>query len=202
MKKQPVWDWPVRVGHWLLVSGFIIAWLSGDSENWRLVHAYAGGMVLAVILFRLLWGFIGSHYARFTTFVWGYDAVWDYLRSLWGTSPKHFTGHNPAGGVAIVALLTTGLLCAVGGWLTYQEIGGEWLEEFHEVMATAMLMVVIVHLLGVLVGSFIHRENLVSAMLTGKKLANESDPSMTHSYFLAGLFLLFWTMGFAWLCTL
>jgi cytochrome b len=71
MQKILVWDWPVRLGHWLMVGGFTLAWLTGDSETFRLVHVIAGATVLGVATFRLPWGFIGSRYARFVDFVRG-----------------------------------------------------------------------------------------------------------------------------------
>ena len=82
MPKILVWDWPVRIGHWLMVGGFVLAWLTAESETFRLVHAVSGGVVLAVAAFRLPWGFIGSRYARFVDFVRGPTAVKEYANSL------------------------------------------------------------------------------------------------------------------------
>ena len=89
MQKILVWDWPVRLGHWLMVGGFALAWLTGDSETFRLVHVGAGATVLAVAAFRLPWGFIGSRYARFVDFVRGPAAVKDYFFSLLRLQPAH-----------------------------------------------------------------------------------------------------------------
>ena len=122
MGKILVWDWPVRIGHWLLAGAFALAWLTGDSEEWRLVHAYAGGTVVGVILFRLIWGLVGTYHARFTSFVRGPGGVLGYLRGLLAGRPAHTAGHNPAGGWAIVGLLTLGLLAGGSGWLVYQDI--------------------------------------------------------------------------------
>lgn len=164
-----VWDLPVRLGHWLMAGGFATAWFTAESEEWRLVHVLAGGTVLAAALFRVLWGFVGSRYARFADFVRGPAAAFGYLKSLLGPKPQHFVGHNPAGGWAILALLALAALAGGSGWLAYQEIGGDRPAEFHEAAATAMLAVVGVHVLGVVVGSLRHRENLVRAMVTGRK---------------------------------
>lgn len=169
MDKVLVWDWPVRIGHWLLVGAFALAWLTGESEEWRLVHAFAGGTVVGVILFRLVWGLVGTRHARFASFVRGPERVVDYLRALISSRPQHTTGHNPAGGWAILALLALGLLTGAAGWLTYNEVGGEFFEEVHEALASTMLGVAGLHVVGVLVGSLAHRENLVRAMLTGMK---------------------------------
>jgi cytochrome b len=192
-----VWDLPVRIGHWLMAGGFALAWLTGDSEEWRLVHVLAGGTVFAVALFRLLWGFVGSRHARFTEFVKPPPAAIGYLKSLLGPTPRHYTGHNPAGGWAIVLLLGLALFSGISGWLTYQEVAGEWLGELHEGISTAMLVVVGVHLLGVLVGSLVHGENLPRAMVTGRKPGPVSE-AIAGAKPLIALFLAAWTATLAW----
>jgi cytochrome b len=169
MQKILVWDWPVRLGHWLLVSAFALAWATGESESWRLVHVYAGGALVGVILFRLLWGFVGTRHARFRSFVRGPTAVTDYLMGLLRGEASGTAGHNAAGAWAILALLILGLLTGASGWLIYQDIGGEIAEELHEGLAMTMLGVAVLHVIGVAVSSFAHRENLLQAMFTGIK---------------------------------
>ena len=192
-----VWDVPVRLGHWLLAGGFLLAWLSGDSEEWRLVHVYAGGVVLAVALFRLLWGFIGSRHALFSSFVRGPAAAMMYLKSLGNGSTPHYTGHNPAGGLAIVALLALTIASSVSGWFIYQDMFGDWMVTLHELLANLLLGVVILHLAGVAVGSFAHRENLVRAMMTGRKLGTITE-GIQSSGFMATWFLIIWTVAVSW----
>ena len=169
MNKILVWDWPTRIGHWLMAASFLIAYVTGESEEWRLVHVMAGGTLAGLVAFRLIWGLIGTRHARFMSFIRSPLAAWSYLTGLVSGRTEHYTGHNPAGGWAILLLLGLGLMTAVSGWPLYQDIGGEWLEELHEVVANAMLLVVLVHLVGVAVGSFAHGENLPSAMVTGYK---------------------------------
>lgn len=197
MKNILVWDWPVRLGHWLMVGGFIVAWLTSESETWRLVHAFSGSVVIAVALFRLPWGFIGSRYARFVDFVRGPGSVVDYLRSLIRLEPDHHTGHNPAGGWAIVLLLGLGIATGLVGWAMYNELGGEWLEDLHEGLAATMLTVVFIHVAGVISGSLLHGENLVRAMITGHKQGSpeEAIPSARP---LAAIFLLVWVATASW----
>lgn len=197
MKNILVWDWPVRLGHWLMVGGFILAWLTSESETWRLVHAFSGSVVIAVALFRLPWGFIGSRYARFVDFVRGPGSVVDYLRSLIRLEPAHHTGHNPAGGWAIMLLLGLGIATGLVGWAMYDELGGEWLEELHEGLAATMLTVVFIHVAGVISGSLLHGENLVRAMITGHKQGSpeEAIPSARP---LAAIFLLVWVAAASW----
>jgi cytochrome b len=200
MEKVLIWDWPVRIGHWLLVGAFALAWITGDSEEWRLVHAFAGGTVVSVVLFRLLWGFIGTRHARFTSFMRGPQAVVDYFRGLLRGEESNYAGHNAAGGWAIVALLVLGLLVGASGWLVYQDIGGEWFEEVHEALATGMLAVAALHVTGVIVSSLVHRENLVRTMLTGFKRGCP-DEAISSSRAFMSLLMLGWVAACAWWLT-
>ena len=197
MQKILVWDWPVRIGHWLMAAAFAIAWLTAESETWRLVHVFAGATVFAVVAFRLPWGFIGTRYARFSEFVRGPGAVKDYFQSLLKLEPSHHTGHNPAGGWAIVLLLGLGILTALSGWANYNEIGGEMFEDLHEGLAATMLAVVIVHLAGVASGSLLHGENLVRAMLTGRK-QGEPEGAIPSARPLVAIVLLGWIVLAGW----
>ncbi|MEW6163553.1 MAG: cytochrome b/b6 domain-containing protein [Pseudomonadota bacterium] len=197
MNRILVWDWPVRIGHWLLVGAFALAWLTSESEELRLVHAFAGGTVVGVVLFRVVWGLIGTRHARFASFVRGPGAAWTYLRGLLSGRPPHTAGHNPAGGLAIVALLGLGLLSGVSGWLTYNEVAGELFEEAHEMLASAMLALALLHVAGVAVGSLAHRENLVRAMFTGMKQGAAGE-AIHRVRPLAAVALLVWTAACAW----
>ena len=197
MQKILVWDWPVRLGHWLMVGGFILAWLTSESETFRLVHAVSGATVLAVATFRLPWGFIGSRYARFVDFVRGPRAVRDYAAGLLKLEPAHHVGHNPAGGWAIVLLLGLGILTGLSGWANYNDIGGGFLEEVHEGLAVTMLAVVAIHVAGVLTGSLMHGENLVRAMLNGRKQGTPED-AIRSARPLAAALLLAWVVAAGW----
>jgi len=200
-----VWDWPVRIGHWLLVILFALAWLTGDSEELRLVHAALGGAMVGVLLFRLLWGLIGSYHARFTSFVRGRQAVLDYVACLVvGRSGAHesdYAGHNAAGGWAILALLTLGLLTGATGWVAYQGEAWEGVGEIHEVLATVMLGVVLLHVAGVVVSSLAHGENLIRPMFSGYKLGRPGEAIANAHPFLVPA-LLIWVAACAWWFTL
>lgn len=164
-----VWDLPVRVFHWLLVLSFTGAYLSAESERWRLLHVTLGYTVAGLVCFRILWGLVGTRYARFANFVRGPRAVARYLGAMVRGKPEHDTGHNPAGAIAVLALLALALVVGVSGWATYNEVGGKWLEEAHEVSANLMLVIVLIHIAAVIVTSWLHHENLVRAMITGSK---------------------------------
>lgn len=175
-KRILVWDIPTRIFHWSLAISFAVAFLTAESERLRDIHVISGYLMLGLIGFRLVWGLIGSRHARFSDFVRGPAAVLRYLRSLVSGQPEHHIGHNPAGAVVIVLLLVLGLATGVSGWATYNDLGGEWLEELHEGLANAMLALVAVHLVGVAVSSWLHRENLVKAMITGYKNLTPKTP--------------------------
>jgi len=169
-----VWDLPVRFFHWSLALSFAIAYLTSESERWQLVHVTSGYVLAALIGFRLIWGFVGSRYARFSEFVRGPGAVRDYLLGMLRLRPPHYTGHNPAGALAVLALLSLGLLTAASGWATFNEIGGDLFEELHEGVANTMLAIVVIHIAAVLFSSLVHGENLVAAMVHGFKRGSAS----------------------------
>ncbi len=194
-----IWDFPVRVFHWLLALNFAVAWFTAESEAWRLVHVTAGYTVAALVAFRLVWGLIGTRHARFSSFVRGPRAAWDYLKNtLGGRHPEH-AGHNPAGALAIAGLLTLAALTAASGWAFYDEWGGEWLGELHEVLANTMLGLVLLHLAAVLVTSLLVRDNLVRAMWTGRKRTAQASEGITRPWRALGIALLAAVLGFwAW----
>lgn len=170
-----VWDAPVRVFHWLMVLSFAGAWLTAESERWRVAHVTLGYTMAGLVAFRLAWGLVGTRHARFASFVRGPRAVRSYLRSIVRGAPERHTGHNPAGALAILALLLLAAGVTATGWATYSDVGGHWVGEWHEGIATAMLALVGVHVAAIVASSWLHRENLVGAMLTGRKVAPAAD---------------------------
>lgn len=192
-----VWDVPTRVFHWSFALCFAGAWLTADSERLRDLHLMLGYTFAGLIAFRVLWGLVGTRYARFASFVFSPRELAAYVKSLIARKPEHHLGHNPAGAIAIFAMLGLGALIAASGFATYQDIGGKWLEELHEVAASAMLAIVFVHVTGVVVSSLLHRENLARAMLTGRKAGAPSD-GIRHAHRFVGTALLVAVLGFWW----
>jgi len=192
MEKRPgpstdmvvVWDPLLRVFHWSLVASFTVAYLSGEDECLDL-HARAGYGVGGLILFRLLWGFVGPRHARFADFVFPPAAVLAYGRDLLRGQAQRTLGHNPLGGAMVIALLVMLTLTTLTGLVLYgaMEAAGplagplrgtsreanEVLEEVHEFFSNLSVLLIALHIGGVLIGSLLHRENLVRAMVTGRK---------------------------------
>lgn len=178
-----VWDIPTRVFHWSLALSFAGAYLTAESERYRDIHVALGYLLFGLIAFRLVWGFIGTAYARFGSFRFSLAQVVAYLRSLLSSQPQHYVGHNPAGALAIFLLLALGLLISVSGVGLYWELGDEDLfEELHEMAANLMLAVVFIHIAGVVLSSVLHKENLVRSMFTGYKMAKSGQSPIEHSY--------------------
>lgn len=184
LQRVLVWDVPTRVFHWTLALSFVGAYLTAESERYRDIHLALGYLLLGMIAFRLVWGFVGTAYARFAAFVFKPAEVVAYVRSLLGSHPQHHVGHNPAGGVAIFLLLALGVLISLSGLGLYWEFGDEDIfEELHEIAANLMLLVVFVHIAGVLISSVLHKENLVRAMFTGyKQTANVVSIPRTYAW--------------------
>lgn len=170
--KIKVWDLPVRLFHWALVILMVVSFFSGRAAgDWMKLHFWSGYAILALLLFRIAWGFVGSTTARFSTFVKGPTAGLAYLGKLATGQPTYEAGHNPAGGAMVVALIVvlTGT-CTTGYMMTTDTFwGAKWVEEVHEAFVSLTIGLVVVHVLGVLLASFEHRESLVKAMITGRK---------------------------------
>lgn len=164
-----VWDPFVRVFHWSLVALFVIAYVTGDKVE--RVHIAAGYAVAGLLALRIVWGFIGPRHARFADFLRSPREVLAYLRDALLFRALRYIGHNPVGGLMVITLIVMLAGTCLTGYLMTTDAywGSEVLEEVHGAMANTTLALVMLHVLGVLVASFEHRENLVKAMVTGRK---------------------------------
>ena len=184
-----VWDLLVRVFHWTLVAAFVVAYVTEDEL--MTVHVYAGDLVAGLLVFRVIWGFIGPRHARFSDFVYTPTEVLGYLRDMASGHPTRYLGHNPGGGVMILLLLLSLVVTVITGLLVLGEEsgtgvlastlamgggeGGEAWEEVHEFFGNFTLFLATLHVAGVILGSRLHGENLVRAMVSGKKKASSAD---------------------------
>ncbi len=226
-----VWDPLVRVGHWILVTGFFLAYFTEAEDETLSVHVWAGYVVAAGVLIRIAWGFIGSRHARFADFIFSPRTIIVYLRNLTLGSARRYLGHSPAGAAMIFLLFISLTAITWSGLMVYayEEQAGplagfvaeskavsptwtlisttradndeyeeeehkskedsnsnfeareEYWEELHEFFANFTLFLVILHVGGVLLASFVHRENLVASMLTGRKRVEDIEDRELHS---------------------
>jgi len=183
--KIKVWDPLVRVFHWTLVSTFLIAFVTED--DFLSLHVWAGYIVLFAVLIRLVWGLVGTRHARFSDFVTTPRVAFQYVQETLLLRAKRYIGHNPAGGLMIVAMIVSLLLTAItgiavygvaeqagpmAGWFASHSLLEDVLEELHEFLSFFTLFLVFVHVAGVVIESLIHKENLVRAMIDGTKKVN------------------------------
>jgi len=173
-----VWDLLVRCCHWLLVISVALAWLTKHSQSeW---HENLGYLALAIVLLRLCWGFIGTRYARFSHFIRTPGHTLTYARAVIDGSARRYIGHNPLAGWMTIALLSMVFLVCWTGWLYTTDMfwGVEWVEELHEGLTNILLGLVALHVIGAISTSRHTGENLVAAMIHGRKrppAANDLD---------------------------
>jgi cytochrome b len=177
-----VWDLPTRLFHWTLVALMIAQWWTAEESSTMDWHVWGGYAVLALVLFRLIWGFVGSETARFGDFIRGPGAALEYVRALLRGETPHYLGHNPLGAWSIVAMLVLLLAQAGTGLFANDDIliegplyawvskdTSDWLTSIHKLNFNLLLLVIAVHLSAVLFYLLIKRENLIHPMLNGRK---------------------------------
>ncbi len=173
-----VWDPFVRLFHWSLVLLFGLAYVTGDEVE--SLHLAAGYGIAALLVLRVVWGLIGSRYARFGSFVRPPHEIAGYLRDAVLMKARRHLGHNPAGGAMILTLLA--MLSATiitGAMMTTDAFwGAAWVETVHATLAAATVGLIVLHVLGVIMASLQHRENLVAAMITGRKRSSKKGGDM------------------------
>ncbi len=212
MNTVRIWDLPVRLFHWLFAASCTVAWLSGDDPRYTDLHLYSGYLAVGLVIFRLVWGFVGGRYARFKQFVHGPVVVYSHLRRIFDSSQRHGPGHNPAGGWAILVMLGMVLLLAATGLVVlgseegfgplagWFDIGlGVTVHQWHEGLAWILLLVVLLHLAGVLLESRLQRQNLPHSMISGQKAADR-DMAERHNATVSGgmVLLAFVTFSAVW----
>lgn len=192
-----VWDAPTRVFHWLLALCFAGAYLTAESERLMGVHLTLGYTMAGLVAFRLVWGLVGTRYARFSEFVRGPKNVARYASSLLTPKSSYPVGHNPLGALAIVLMLLSVLAIVGTGWVFYNN-GVHSMKELHEGTAAVMLILVAAHVAGVAFASLMQRENLPLSMLNGHK-SGLPDERIGWSWWPVAVLVLAGVLGFWWL---
>ena len=189
----PVWDMPTRLFHWLLVAMMAGAFLTYEFGDINMTyHKWNGYGLLTLVLYRLMWGVFGSNTAQFSNFVRGPGALWRYLKSQRTSRPQKVLGHNPVGGLMIIALLALILLQGAMGLFTTDDIlvqgplvhlvPSAWSDlagTLHRIGFYIIAGFAAVHILAATFYWVVKKENLIRAMLTGRKPAAEVPPGET-----------------------
>lgn len=195
MKEFFVWDWPVRLLHWLMVLLFSALIVSGKWEIAIECHIYLGYALSAVILARLLYGVLGSKYARFIDFPLRPKQIFSYLTSIVKGNKQVYMGHNPLGALMVVVLLATLLVQTLSGLVNsdevfwfgpfYDWVSSDWqaiLSSWHRVLPDVLLLLVALHIMAILLYEFGFRESLLSSMLTGEKQCTTNQKQYEDSH--------------------
>ena len=165
-----VWDMPVRVFHWLLVLCFTGAWLTAESERLQMIHYAFGYTACFLVIVRLFWGLVGTKYARFSQFLKGPKAIVEHFMAMLRGQVHEDLGHNPAGGLVMMALMLLMLLIGFTGYLTVKETFGDLTSKLHEAVSSIALGLVVLHVAAALLMSLVQKQNLIRSMITGRKL--------------------------------
>ena len=195
MNRILVWDLPTRLFHWLftgtVVAALGVALIADEESSVFQLHMLLGLIAGFMVLLRLVWGLVGSRYARFGSFVFGPKALLDYLLGTFRPTGEPHIGHNPGSAYAIYAMLPLSLGLALSGLMMSS---WEALEELHEVMAYALLVAAGAHSVGIVLHTIRRRENIARSMIDGKK-SGEAAQAIRSSHAIAGVVFMILTAG-------
>lgn len=180
-RRLQIWDWPVRLFHWLIVILIAVSWYTGE-EGMMDIHQWSGLAVLALTLTRVIWGFVGSSTTRFSSFVRGPRAVWGYVSNIMRREPAHVAGHTPTGAWMILAFYLLLIAMPVLGLFANDDIFfrgplayrvdkelSDSLTVLHKQLFDLLLIFVILHVAAVLIYRLVLKEDLVTPMITGRR---------------------------------
>jgi cytochrome b len=182
-ERHLVWDLPLRVFHWLLVLSLTSAYITAElGFDWKQIHIYLGYLTIGLVVFRIIWGFVGPRHARFANFLTGPSVVWRYAKGLAAGTMIQTAGHNPLGGISVIIMLVlVGFQAGTGLFATddivwtgpYNAAVGEAtadrLTAWHHINFNILLVAVALHIMAIAFYFLVKKQNLVAAMLHGKK---------------------------------
>jgi len=184
-EKRLVWDLPLRLFHWLLVLSIAGLWATGEAGfDWMQIHIYLGYWTLGLVVFRILWGFVGPRHARFSSFLKGPSGIWQSAKGLAAGTMIQTAGHNPLGGIAVIVMLVLVAFQATTGLFATDDIlwtgpyngavsteTADRLTSLHHSNFNLILAMVTLHVLAIVFYFFVKKQNLIGAMFHGKKPA-------------------------------
>lgn len=191
-----VWDFPVRVFHLLLVVSFAGAWLTAEGKDQQMIHYAFGYSAGVLVLLRIIWGIVGTRYARFKQFIKGPAETIRHIKDLFASHKNPEIGHNPVGALVMIALMILMLLITLTGYWSVKEFFGELMLGAHEAISELAIVFVIVHILGSIIMSFLQKENLIKSMVTGQKLGLPEQAIQSPLYMMGLFLILAWGVFF------
>lgn len=196
-----VYDLPIRAFHWLFAAFFMTAFLIGkfahrDSDLFS-IHVFAGLTLAFLILFRVIWGFLGSTYSRFSSFEWHPRKLLSYLAGVFNDSNKRWAGHNPASSWAATLMLSLGIGLSTTGFLITSGQRHDILKLIHEIFANSFILIVIAHIVGILIHTYRHNELIGLSMIHGKKEGIPSDLGISKQYKVYAALVVILTLTYA-----
>lgn len=197
-KRMMVWDSPIFITHWLLAFCFVGAILTQESEKFRLVHVTLGYTMLGIVGFRLIWGFVGSKYARFTTMKPRFLRVRENIQAILSGNKEFSIGLNAIGFIAAYLLMGLVLLVSASGYLVFNEIGPELISEIHELVGNFLITVVVVHVGSIVLNAKYQRLQKSNAEVATKigVLAQRARPYKWVSIIILLIVIYFWGIQF------
>ena len=197
-KKTTVYDWPTRIFHWffafLFLGAYLIVEIVDDDSPLFTLHMMAGLTIGFILILRILWGFIGTTYARFSSFNLNPIEFIQYLKDAVVTKTKRYLGHNPASSYAAIIMFICAAGLAITGVMMTGGSESDFYEETHELLANIFLITVIAHVGGIIFHHFKHRDSLWSSMFDGKKKALSEKNGIMNSKWFAGILFLILTL--------
>ncbi|MGE5084995.1 MAG: cytochrome b/b6 domain-containing protein [Bacillota bacterium] len=193
MRTALVYDLPTRLFHWLFSGLFLVSFVitkTVDDESIAFTYHMLSGLLLGgLVLWRIVWGVVGSKYARFSEFNLSLVDLKNYLFGILSGSKKRWAGHNPASSWAAIIMLLLALGLAITGYLMTTG-NKETFEDIHELMANTFIIVVVLHVAGVVLHSLRHQDAIALSMVDGKKELNDNRASISSSHRFAGVLLM------------
>jgi len=194
MKTTQVYDWPTRFFHWsfaaLFIGAFFIAKTYDDDSAIYPYHMMLGMTLLLVVTLRLVWGVIGSRYARFSSFHLAPQQLLSYFKNIFSSQASRELGHNPASSWAALAMIFFSIGLAVTGYLMVQKINKHFFEDIHELLAYGFVLTVVAHIAGLILHSWKHHDNIAFSMLHGRKQSIEGEVGIPKNHALSGFIFL------------
>lgn len=196
MNNKLAYDLPVRIFHWffasLFVFSFFVAKVIDDDSALYAYHMLSGIMMSILVILRVLWGFVGTKYARFSSFMLKPNTLLNYFKSLLKSGSKRYMGHNPATSYAAILMFVASIFMVITGVLMTKHIFKDFFEEVHELIANGFIVMVLLHIAGVIFHQLKHRDNIWLSIISGKKQYIEDGQEIkSQKYTVAILFVTF-----------